>query len=203
MNETKSAMATLQEYYRELRVREGRESMELIHDWPAPLVEAIAEDLERALMDSGLNGSKHQIRVGSSNQSIGNQFEAIAMPALAGRMRSFRLQVCTGRGYPDRLMVQVAGGLRIPLEVKATRDWSPSDSNRRVLTSSSEELSRLFKPPIHHLLMTVVYRIEAWTGTIQAIRLDFLEPMTVVNIRLEASVSHRILETGPHPKRLL
>lgn len=33
---------------------------------------------------------------------------------------------------------------------------------------------------------------------IETIRLDFLEPLTQVNTRFEASVSHRILATGGH-----
>ncbi|MEA3188922.1 MAG: hypothetical protein QOD99_2752 [Chthoniobacter sp.] len=53
-------------------------------------------------------------------------------------------------------------------------------------------------PPIHHLLCTVLYRISPTTAEIHAIRLDFLEPPTPVNVRLEASVNHKILATGSH-----
>ncbi len=36
-----------------------------------------------------------------------------------------------------------------------------------------------------------------------AIRLDFLEPDTAVNVRLEASVNHKILAAGPHRSKVI
>ena len=86
---------------------------------------------------------------------------------------------------------------------QATGNWNPGDSNRRVLTSSSEKLRSHFCSPIHHLLLTVVYTRGNTSATIQAFRLDFLEPTTTVNVRLEASVNHKILEHDPHHSRVI
>lgn len=118
---------------------------------------------------------------------------------LAARLSDFDLRKCAGAGYPDRELIQVASGLKIPLEVKATADWDPNDSSRRVLTSSSGKLRTQFSEPIHHLLLSIVYEISSPANAmISSIRLDFLEPTTRVGVRLEASVSHKILCTGSH-----
>ena len=82
------------------------------------------------------------------------------------------------------------------LEVKATSDWNPNDSNRRVITSSSEKIRKQFSEPIHHLLFTLLYKIETGFAVIEHMRLDFLEPTTPVSVRLEASVNHKLLSHG-------
>jgi len=75
-------------------------------------------------------------------------------------------------------------------------DWGNS-SNRRVLTSSSRKLRQQFKTPVYHLLMTALYTNTPASARIDGIRLDFLEPTTSVNVRLEASENHKIRATGP------
>ncbi len=82
--------------------------------------------------------------------------------------------------------------------MKATSDWNPNDSNRRVLTSSSTKLRAQFEAPIHYLLLTAIYRVEGGNARINGIRLDFLAPQTQVNVRLEASVSHKLLSNSTH-----
>ena len=83
------------------------------------------------------------------------------------------------------------------MEVKATSRWDPTDSNRHVLTSSSEKL-RTFPAPIHHLILTCIYTDSPSFAAIEHLRIDFLEPTSPVSIRLEASVSHRLLAVGAH-----
>lgn len=82
--------------------------------------------------------------------------------------------------------------------MKATSDWNAQDSNRRVLTSSSEKLRAQFEAPIFHLLCTAMYAYEENGARIGCVRLDFLEPSSPVNVRLEASVSHKLLTNGTH-----
>jgi hypothetical protein len=90
--------------------------------------------------------------------------------------------------------------LKVALEMKATSQWNPADSNRRVLTSSSAKIRNNFCPPIYHLNCTVMYDpSDSDAATINALRLDFLQPTTLVNVRLEASVNHKILSSGIHP----
>ena len=75
-----------------------------------------------------------------------------------------------------------------------------ADSNRRVFTSSSRKLRRRFPGAINHVAArTMLYCDCALTfrelvlcGSI------FFEPATLVNIRLEASVSHRLLAQATH-----
>ncbi len=123
------------------------------------------------------------------------------MPQLTKGLKEFQLEKCVGAGYPDRMLVR--HGHRIALEIKATSDWNPSDSNRRVLTSSSEKLRRHFHPPIHHLLCTVFYSLKDDCAVIGALRLDFLEPDSIVNVRLEVSVSHKLLAAAKHHSALI
>ncbi|MBI3887081.1 MAG: hypothetical protein HY302_15340 [Opitutae bacterium] len=187
---------TFSEFYHELQKREGHEPQTLIDAWPASLAKEIAEDFLQGVNSQPLKGSVCPIRPGSSNQSIGNQVEAFVVPRLAAGLPNFRLEKCTGAGYPDQQLSR--DDLLIPLELKATGDWNPNDSNRRVLTSSSEKLRKYFRPPIYHLLCTVLYTAEKGGTRIDAIRLDFLEPDSPVSVRLEVSVNHKLLATGKH-----
>lgn len=196
-------MPTLSDYYRDLLIWEGEQPRQLVDRWPAALPAVIEAEFVQAVADSGLKGYACPIRTGSTNQSIGNQVEEYAILHLSPRMRLFAIGPCSGAGYPDKVLIQQATGLRMPLEVKATSDWNPSDSNRRVLTSSSQKLRQQFARPIHHLLMTLLYTIEGQTARMDAVRLDFLEPDTAVNVRLEASVNHKILAAGPHRSKVI
>ncbi len=196
-------MANLGDYYKDLLNWEGLPFQALVAAWPPGLIDEIKADFAAAVGASSIKHSPCPIRAGSSNQSIGNQVEEFTIRQLESHTRAFTIAPCPGAGYPDRILQRRACLTKIALEFKATSDWNPGDSNRRVLTSSSEKIRRCFVPPIHHLLCTVLYRIGPSTADIHGIRLDFLEPGTPVNVRLEASVSHRILAAGSHSSILL
>lgn len=103
------------------------------------------------------------------------------------------------RGQSDKRLRNLSDSRIFVFELEATSEFDPSDSNRIVLTSSSEKLRRYFNPPINHLLATACYRKEGTQIHIHNLRLDYLEPSTPVNVRLEAFVSQRILAKGVHP----
>jgi len=191
-------MANLQDYYKDLLVWEDVPHVELVHSWPPELVDQITQNIRHSASRGNLIGLRCPIRANSTNQSIGNQVEEHALPLLAAHIMDFELGKCSGAGYPDQVLTCTRSHLKIPLEVKATKDWNPSDSNRRVLTSSSEKIRNQFVPPIHHLLMTILYAVGRSDVTVEHIRLDFLEPTTQVSVRLEASVNHKILTHGTH-----
>lgn len=197
-DERLSRVATLADYYRDLLTWEEEAFVSLIDFWPVELAREVGEDFQVAVASSGIKGAPCPLRPGSSNQSIGNQVEEFTVSRLAPRTMKFKILPCSGAGYPDKTLVQTGSGLKIAFEIKATSDWNPSDSNRRVLTSSSEKIRRTFKPPVHHLLCTLLYTVQDGSARIDAMRLDFIEPTTSVNVRLEASVNHKILASGPH-----
>ncbi len=191
-------MATLADYYRDLLAWEEIPFVSLIERWPAELILEIEEDFRLAAASSGIKGVSCPIRSGSTNQSIGNQVEEFTVLRLTPHTTRFKILSCSGSGYPDKTLVQGSSGLKIAFEIKATSDWNPADSNRRVLTSSSDKIRRAFKTPIYHLLCTLLYTVQPDSARIDAVRLDFIEPTTSVNVRLEASVNHKILASGPH-----
>lgn len=191
-------MATLADYYRDLLAWEEVDFVSLIESWPSELTQEVEEEFRLAVASSEIRGTSCPIRPGSSNQSIGNQVEEFTVLRLTPRTTKFKILPCSGAGYPDKTFVHNDSGLKVAFEIKATSDWNPSDSNRRVLTSSSEKIRRAFKPPVHHLLCTLLYTVQAGSARIDAVRLDFIEPTTSVNVRLEASVNHKILASGPH-----
>ena len=192
-------MPTLSDYYKDLQIWGNVDRKTLIAEWPETLAVSVESQIHNALGTAGVLGIRCPIRKGSTNQSIGNQVEDFVIPLLASKLALFTLRKCAGAGYPDRELIQVDSGLKIPLEIKATADWNPSDSSRRVLTSSSDKLRTQFAEPIHHLLFTILYEISSpMSARIGSIRLDFLEPSTLVGVRLEASVSHKILCAGGH-----
>lgn len=192
-------MPTLSDYYNDLQVWENVGRKSLIAEWPEALAAFVESEIHDAIGAAGVLGIRCPIRKGSTNQSIGNQVEDFVIPLLAAKLSGFTLGKCAGAGYPDRELIQAGSGLKIPLEVKATADWNPNDSSRRVLTSSSDKLRTQFSEPIHHLLFSILYEIASpMSARIGSIRLDFLEPATLVGVRLEASVSHKILCSGSH-----
>jgi len=196
-------MPTFEDYYRDLLVWEGEAPQRLMDQWPLGLRSAIEEDFVLSAAQSGICGAFCPIRAGSTNQSVGNQVEEYVVGALEPHLTGFRLRRCPGSGYPDKMLVHISNGLKIPLEMKATGDWNPSDSNRRVLTSSSTKLRSVFVSPVYHLMATAIYAVVGSSVRIDRIRLDFLEPSTRVNVRLEASVSHRLLNIADHHSRSL
>ena len=196
----KSGVASFLEYYNDLLRWEGHDPFDLVHEWPTQLVEKVKADFEQAYASSGLRGARCRLIPGSTNQSIGNQVEVFTVPRLAQFLTEFQIEKCSGAGYPDRELTQKVSRLRVALEMKATSQWNPADSNRRVLTSSSDKIRNHFRPPFYHLHCTVMYDIsDSDDVSLDALRLDFLQPTTTVNVRLEASVNHKILSSGKHP----
>ena len=215
-------MSTLEKYYQDLlsweqlyrepaeqqsdglrEISTGQQRRELVAQWPPTLRESIESAFVDAVSKSAIKGSSYSLRPNSSNQSIGNQIEKYTIEDLNTAISEFSISRCPGAGYPDQVLIQTATGIRIPLEVKATSNWDESDSNRRVLTSSSKKLQAQFSGPIYHLLLTILYSENQDFASINAIRLDFLEPTTPVNVRLEASVNHKILAEGHHHSKII
>ena len=202
-------MSNLRNYYQDLLNWEEHPQRELVEEWPHTLRESIESSFINAVSKSAVKDSTCPLRPGSTNQAIGNQVEKYTMRKLSRAISEFSISLCRGAGYPDQMLIETATNTHIPLEVKATSNWDPRDSNRRVLTSSSKKLRAQFSAPIYHLILTVLYTenenlsTNEKSATIDAIRLDFLDPTTIVNVRLEASVNHKILSTGHHWQKII
>lgn len=132
-----------------------------------------------------------------SNQSLGNQIERSVYIAFSNsRINSVKIEKCRGPGYPDALLHLTKFGQKYLLEIKATSTWSKSDTNRRVLLSSTRKIQRLVAQNVvskkpKHILLTLIYSKEQ--KRVIELRYDFLQPMDKMNIRLEASTSHALL----------
>ena len=191
-------MSTLLEYYNDLQKWENITPEVLVSLWNQTECNDIEAGFSQAISASSIIGNSVPIRPGSTNQSIGNQVEKYLIRIVSPYMSSFWIDECSGPGYPDKTLIARSTSKKYPLEFKATSQWNPSDSNRRVLTSSSAKVRRYFTEPINHLLATVIYDNVGGSCKVQNLRLDFLEPNTEVNVRLEASVNHKILSQGSH-----
>ena len=197
-------MPRFDHYLRELQVREGLAPVPLIRQWTLQESTAIIRNIRFAVRQSGLIGSAIPNFVGT-NQSKGNKaadhfFNLVPPQLRAGN----RIAKAGGAGYPD--MLYSIGGTGFCMEMKATSKWKPRDSNRRVLTSSPRKLLRLLQAraiddPPAHFICTLQYDDTA--ATVRQIRLDFLESDSTVNIRLEASTSQKLLESGAHRRYLI
>jgi len=139
-----------------------------------------------------------------SNQAVGNlmhkhfvnEFNKSAPAGL-------QITPCSGAGYPDNFLSITKNKVTINycLEFKATSDWNPKDSNRRVLMSATTKLRKKIADKVIpadplHILITIMY--EKSSGKIEGVRLDFLDPTTKVNTRLEASTTHKLLHSASH-----
>ena len=193
-------MATpLRDYYRELQLREGLTPSDLIADWDNTAVNEISADFKSAMGNSKITRQIVPIRPGKSNQSVGNQVADFFTLQFPSFLTQHLIRACSGAGYPDKILVRRRDQKTYPLELKATSGWHAADSNRRVLTSSSRKLRQQFQVPINHLLATILYGQKGNDWFVTSVRLDFVGPNTLVNIRLEASVSHRLLAQATHP----
>lgn len=174
-------------------------SMTLIRAWTPQEIAAVEAALRAAVAASGVVNSAIPNFVGT-NQSKGNKaadhFLAVVTPHLPAQAQ---IVFANGGGYPDRIFR--LGQVGYCFEFKATSNWQNGDSNRRVLTGTPTKMRRLVNlgtignPPAH-LICTVLYS-EA-NSTVTGVRLDFLDPSSIVNIRLEASTSQRLLAQSPH-----
>lgn len=186
------------EYYNELQRREGLQPVELVAEWTEADTDAISAAFRNAFSASRIIEQTIPIRTGSTNQSIGNQVADFFVPFINQHLQQYRIDGCPGGGYPDKILVEIASRRTFPFELKATSTWDAADSNRRVLTSSSRKLRQRFPGAVNHVLATILYATGAGVSRVQSLRLDFIEPGTLVNIRLEASVSHRLLAEATH-----
>ena len=194
-------MGNFKDYYAELLRWEDEPDQELIQEWNQTVANSIATDFERATLSCGLKNLRVPIRRESTPQSMGNQFADFFVENIGTHLTAFQIQPCSGAGYPDKILRAIGSSQLFPLELKSSRHWDPTDSNRVVLTSSSDKLRRRFLPPINHLLITLCFRQLATDFFVSTVKLDFIEPNTTVNVRLEASVSPKILHRGGHFKR--
>ncbi len=186
------------DYYIELQRREGLEPIEVVAEWDQTTAEDISAAFRVGIGASRITEQEIPLRQGSTNQSIGNQVAEFFVLAVNRHLQGYRIDPCPGGGYPDKILVEIASGGTFPFELKATSTWNLTDSNRRVLTSSSRKLRQRFRGAASHLLATVLYATENGRSRVRSLRLDFIDPNTLVNIRLEASLSHRSLGAATH-----
>ena len=191
-------MNSLEDYFCELTGREGKPVAKLASRWPHGEITSIARCVRSAFRRSGFDREPLMVDSKISGPAMGNRLADHFASQLDRQLRIFRIQKCAGQGYPDRRLVRVSNNRSYALELKATRSFEPKSTHRVILTCSSGKLQRHFVAPINHLLLTVFYRKQGNKVWIQNFRLDFLEPTTKVNVRLEASVSHHLLANSPH-----
>lgn len=191
-------MSDFATYYHDLAEWEGNPALDLIAAWNAADVESISNDFRQAFRHEEFRAAPLLIAAGTSNQSIGNKVADYFVQHINERLCAFRVQDCSGAGYPDKSPLCQTDRRLFAFELKATSEFDANDSNRIVLTSSSQKLRQRFRPPICHLLGTACYVLTGAEITIETLRLDFLEPTTPVNVRLEASVSQKSLARAEH-----
>jgi hypothetical protein len=186
-------MSDLQSFYQQLAQWEGKPAIALAAAWDAKDMNEITSDFQRAMDRSDLQDHGLAVPVSTSNQAVGNRMADFFASDIDPHLRRFKIESCPGPGYPDRRLVRNRDQRAFVLEMKATTDFDKKNGNRMVLTSASRKLRRYFPRPIRHLLATLCYRRAGGRIRLRFVRLDFLQPGTRVNIRLEASVSKRIL----------
>jgi hypothetical protein len=150
-------------------------------------------DFSQAVGRCGFRASTLSLATSTSNQAVGNRLEAFLAQKISARLKGFRIEPCAGQGYPDSRLVRIRDNKAFPLEFKATQGFNSNDNNRMVLMCSTEKLRRDFTPPINPLLATACYQRIGTHLWVRSVRLDYMDPTTPVMIRLEASVSKRLL----------
>jgi hypothetical protein len=196
-------LAPFDAYLLEIQEYLGLKPRALIRQWSKEEIEGVVAGLCAAIESSGIIGSAIG-NFGGTNQSKGNRaadhFVAIVPAHLPA---NHKINGAAGAGYPDR--IYEFEGVGFCMEMKATSNWQDADSNRRVLTSSPKKMLKLsangnLDNPPPHLICTVLYTEG---GIVSGFRIDFLEPESEVNVRLEASTSQKLLNSGTHTVKIL
>lgn len=195
-------------FYEMAQIRAGCvEPAQLVGLWTEANTTLVEQRVRNAVVQCGIVGTVipdfAQTADGfdRSNQSKGNVAADAFALSLACDPTQLAVHRLRGAGYPDRRLVIPDQDFSCCLEFKATSDWNDGDSNRRVLTSSPAKLlaaivsNELPESPCH-LIGTVIY--DRQIGTVIGFRLDFIGPDSLVNVRLEASTSHKLLSQGQH-----
>ena len=191
----------LEEYFEKLQ-REHRPNhnpRRLIGPWTDREVRAVKTAIEAAVKKAGYIG-KTMPMSDLTNQTIGNASENFFVDQINPHLNdAIKAPTGCGGGYPDRVIH--IKGKRYCMELKATNSWEKRDSHRRVLTSSPKRLLKLLEnkkvdDPPAHLMGTVLYDKKQLTVT--EFRVDFFEPDTIVNFRLEASTTQKLLSQDSH-----
>lgn len=192
-------MPRFDDYLDELQTYAGLQPRQLISAWDAGIARGAQNAIAQAIQSQNYIGWQMPDFTGS-NQSLGNKAAAAFLAKIAPAFtNAFRIEMAPGKGYPDTILT--IQGERHFLEFKATSDWNPNDGNRRVLTSSPLKMRSLIESgsvedPPAHAVATVLY--QSGGATVEGFRLDFLDPSSPMNIRLEASTSHKLLAAGDH-----
>jgi hypothetical protein len=185
-------MENFEGFFRKLASWEARPAAPLVSPWKRSDRLAISADFRRAFRRICLEPMA--LRARSTSQSAGHRVAEAVASKLGSRLRRFKLEPCKGRGYPDKKLSHVRNRRAFALEIKATQRFNPRSGNRIVLTCASQKMRREFRKPVNHLLLTLCYRRSGSRFWVRSVRLDFLQPTTEVNIRLECSVNRRLLD---------
>ena len=185
-------MTDLQGFFANLLVREGQSPIKLISAWRPADERAVRGAFETAVRTPMF---AEPIAIGRlNNQAAGNglaaTLPACLNPALVGH--GYWLTQCEGAGYPDMRLVDLRHLRSFPVEVK-TSSRQGLHNSRLVLSSSTSKLRTRFRPPIHHLMLSLRYRRRRGQAFLIGVRLNFLSPKTRVDVRWEASLTSRRL----------
>lgn len=189
----KTTSVELGSYYRALTAREGFAPMELASPWDPVDADEVAEDFQQAFEGCAFAQNPLPVLGNVSNQSVGNRVATFFSERVNSHLLSFRVEDCSGPGYPDKRLVRLRDQQSFALELKSTSLFQPRNANRLVLTCRSEKLRREFQPPIRHVLVLLAYDRAATELWLRSARLAFLNPNTTVQVRYEASLSHQLL----------
>ena len=164
----------------------------LVRSWTDAEVSRVTNAFKRAFCKSSF-----EVVSATTNQSMGNKIEAALIQGLSTGGANLGLKKASGKGYPDAI-ADIKGVGTILVEIKATSKWDATDSNRRVIFSSTKKLEKLVFDdevlPLHLLLSCdYLFELKKRTGRITALRLFFIDPEVNISRRLEASTSHKAL----------
>src|SRR5271166_6491492 len=104
----------LESYYESLAKWEGQPATSLVALWDQGDVAAISEDFQTAFVQGEFQSALLPIAVGTSNQSIGNKVAEFLVKGISRHLRRFRIDSCSGPGYPDKRLASLANPRAFP-----------------------------------------------------------------------------------------
>jgi hypothetical protein len=193
-------------YLRGLSEFEGLPQRELISVWNPADITSIKEVLRIGV---GTSRIEFAVEKTISDSALGNEIEKQFRLGVNMNLPGYDLRICGGKGYPDELLCRWADEARFLNEIKGKTSFCPSNGLRQVILSASRKLRRHFPEgsQMCHMFTTVFYSMhplgEQLLISIIGCLPEFIQPWTIVEVRLESSASQRLLYEGSHEKLLV
>ncbi len=121
-SDTVGRVDDLEDYFQRLLNWEGQPATALVAAWEDKFVQEIKENFRSAFERAAFRGKILKVEEDISNQAVGNRVAEFFTAAISPHLSAYRVEACSGPGYPDKKLIRREGERVFVLELKATSE---------------------------------------------------------------------------------